>query len=101
MAASCHYCGHRQSRGRLRPIELSAAGSVQVCRDADACRTRARVGALVPTRAHKAPAERPRRRFLGRSGRRWAITIAVLVVGVFVLPHIAIHGRHYHFWLIP
>jgi hypothetical protein len=88
-------------RWGLRPLELSGAGRVQVCRDADACRRRARVGALVPTRAHKAPAARRRLRFLGRSGRWWTVTAVVLVVGLVVLPHFAIHGGHYRFWFIP
>jgi hypothetical protein len=38
---------------------------------------------------------------LGRSRTRWAIALAVLVVGVLVLPHLAINGHHYRFWLIP
>lgn len=42
-----------------------------------------------------------RGRFLGRSTTRWAVALVVLVVGVLVLPHITIDGRHYHFWLIP
>ncbi|HJQ73341.1 MAG TPA: hypothetical protein VJ814_00525 [Gaiellaceae bacterium] len=101
MSATCHYCGDRQPSWRLRPLELSAAGPVRVCRDAEACRTRARVGVLVPTRAHKAPSARRRRRFLGRSGGRWAYTMTLLVLGVLVLPHIAVHGHHYRFWVIP
>lgn len=101
MRATCHYCGERQLRWKLRPLELSAAGAVDVCRDADACRTRARVGALVPTRAYRTQPPLRRRRFMGRSGARWVVALAVLVVGVVVLPHFTIDGHHYHFWLIP
>ena len=64
MLATCHYCGERQPARRLRPLELSAAGQVRVCRDAEACRTRARLGLRVPTRAHRSPAARQRRRFM-------------------------------------
>jgi hypothetical protein len=42
-----------------------------------------------------------RRRFMGRSGTRWMMTLVVLLIGLVVIPHLAIHGRHYHFWLIP
>jgi hypothetical protein len=36
----CHYCGRPEPPRRLRKIELSGSGLVEVCRDATACRTR-------------------------------------------------------------
>jgi hypothetical protein len=37
---ACHYCDRPQPRSRLRKIELSGSGIVEVCRDAAACRMR-------------------------------------------------------------
>jgi hypothetical protein len=29
------------------------------------------------------------------------VALAVLLIGVVVLPHFTINGHHFHFWLIP
>jgi hypothetical protein len=34
----CHYCGRTMPRRRLRTIELTGAGDVEVCVDARGCR---------------------------------------------------------------
>jgi hypothetical protein len=37
---TCHYCGEEQPRRRLRRLELSNAGDVNVCSDTATCRKR-------------------------------------------------------------
>jgi hypothetical protein len=37
---ACHYCQERQPPRELHKIQLSGAGSVEVCRDATSCRIR-------------------------------------------------------------
>jgi hypothetical protein len=34
----------------------------------------------------------------GRTGLPWVVGLTVF--GLFVLPHIAIHGHHYRFWVL-
>jgi hypothetical protein len=43
---------------------------------------------------------RGQRSLFGRRSRvRWLVVLAVLIVGVFVLPHVAIDGRHWRFFI--
>jgi hypothetical protein len=95
---SCFSCGAQQPKRRLRPIELSSAGDVLVCRDTHACHDRARIGLRVPARAPQARGGRPKPR---RRPGRLVLVLAVALVGAFVLPHFTIDGRHWHVWMLP
>jgi len=98
--STCHYCGEQQPKRKLRPLELSSIGGVLVCRETEACHRRARA------RLHNAPpvaaappseaTHRRRRRFRAR----WAIWLTAILIGLLVLPHFTIAGRHWRFWLI-
>jgi hypothetical protein len=44
---TCHYCGRLQPPRRLQQVDLTDAGSVDVCRDVGPCR---RAAARVPAR---------------------------------------------------
>ena len=96
--ASCHYCGTRQPRRRLRPLELSAAGDVAVCRDTIACQERARL-ALRPAGAPAYPETRTNSRTV--SLNRVLELVIVLVVVLVLLPHITIGGHHWRFFVLP
>ena len=98
MGSACHYCGEQQPRRKLRPLELSTVGDVLVCSEIEACHKRARAH-LYARQSAAAPASRGHGR--RRSGRRWGIWLTLIVVGVLVLPHFAISGHHWRFWLLP
>jgi hypothetical protein len=99
--SACHYCGEQQPKRKLRPLELTTAGDVLVCREIEACHRRARARLYtVPPVAATGPSgttpERRRRRFRAR----WALWLTLILIGLLVLPHFTIGGRQWHFWLI-
>jgi hypothetical protein len=100
--SACHYCGELQPKRKLRPLELTTAGDVLVCRETEAChrRARARLYTAPPVattgRQSRTTPERRRRRYRAR----WALWLTVILIGLLVLPHFSIAGRHWHFWLI-
>jgi hypothetical protein len=117
LGAACHYCGEPQPKRRLRRLELSSLGDVLVCRDVEPCQRRARTQLYARTSAAVASPTGPpvgrRRRTpvrtlpleIHRAPRRprawWPISLGILILGVLVLPHVAIDGHHYRVWLFP
>ena len=99
--ARCYYCGASQPKRRLRPLELSTAGDVTVCRDEASCQDRSRVGALVPARATPIGATGSSSRTRARTRYRWTLIVGLLIFGMLLLPHLTIAGRHWHLFALP
>jgi hypothetical protein len=99
--ARCYYCGASQPKRRLRPLALSTAGDVAVCRDEVSCRDRSRVGALVPARATPIAATGSPSRVRPRSRARWTLIFGLLIFGMLLLPHLTIAGHHWHLFVLP
>jgi hypothetical protein len=101
--SACHYCGEQQPKRKLRRLELSSIGNVLVCREVEPCQRRARAqlhGAstvAVAARTTTVATRRHRR----RARAPWALWLGLLVLGLLVLPHLTIHGRHWHVWFLP
>jgi hypothetical protein len=96
----CHYCGELQPRRKLRPLELSSTGDVLVCREIETCHRRARsrlftAASIVDPRPTRATRQKRVRR-----APRWAIVLALIVIGVLLLPHFAFAGHHWRIWFL-